>query len=73
MGLKYFPVGILWVPNLFLWVFRGSKIFCGGYFVGSKFFLEGNYVILREKIYRIKSHETKWHRNISQTLYYIPD
>ena len=58
VGLKYFPVGILWVPNLFPWVFRGSKIFSGGYFVRSKFFLEGNYVILREKIYRIKSHET---------------
>ena len=47
MGPKSFPVGISWVQNFFWWIFRGFKIF-----------LVGNYVILREKIYRIKSHET---------------
>ena len=31
-------VGSLWVPNFFLWVFGGSRIFSRGYFVGLQFF-----------------------------------
>ena len=34
-------LGISWVQNIFLWVFRGSQIFSRGYFVGLKFFLVG--------------------------------
>ena len=40
-------VCISWVWNLFLWVFRGSKIFSRGYFVGLKFFLVIDFVIQR--------------------------
>ena len=36
-----FCVGILWVSDFFLWVFRGSPISSCGYFVGPKFFLVG--------------------------------
>ena len=31
----------MWVLKFFLWVFRGSKIFSRGYFVGLKIFLVG--------------------------------
>ena len=34
-------VGISWVWNFFSWIFRGSKIFSRGFFVGLKFFLVG--------------------------------
>ena len=33
--------GILWVQNIFSWVFRGSQFFFRRYFVGPKFFLVG--------------------------------
>ena len=46
MDLKFFHVSISsaqiffsCVQNIFWWVFRGSKIFSYGYFVGPKFFL----------------------------------
>ena len=31
---KYFVVGISWAEKVVSWVFRGSKIFPTGYFVG---------------------------------------
>ena len=34
-------VGISWAQYFFLWVFRGSQVFCCGYFVGPRFFLVG--------------------------------
>ena len=41
VGPNYFLVGILWVQNIFSWVFRGFKLFSRGYFVGPKYFLVG--------------------------------
>ena len=45
LGLKFFLVGISWVPeffswvqNFFSWVFCGSKIFSCGYFVCPRFY-----------------------------------
>ena len=32
---NFFLVGILWAQNILSWVFRGSRIFSGGYFVGN--------------------------------------
>ena len=34
-------VGISWAQYFFLRVFRGSQVFCCGYFVGPRFFLVG--------------------------------
>ena len=41
VGPKIFLVGILWVQNIFSWVFCVSQIFSRGCFVGPKFFLMG--------------------------------
>ena len=41
VGPNFFLVGISWVSNFFLWVFRESQSFSSGYFVGQKFFLVG--------------------------------
>ena len=35
-------VGILWIEKFFWWVFRWSKVFSHGYFVGSNFFFLGS-------------------------------
>ena len=35
---KIFLVGISWVQNIFLRVFRGFQIFSHGYFLGPKFY-----------------------------------
>ena len=40
-GSKIFFVGISRVQNIFLWVFRGSKIFSRGYVMDQKCFLVG--------------------------------
>ena len=40
---RFFLVGILWVQNLFLWVFCGLEIFSWGYFCRSKIFNCGLY------------------------------
>ena len=53
-------VGISWVTNFFLWVFRGSQLFSRGYFVGSKFFLVGNFVV-----FSCWLHEKKWPEKVS--------
>ena len=58
-----------WVPIFLSWVFRGSPFFLlGNYFVGPRFSLEGNFVILSSWW-----NEKKWHRNISETTYIIPN
>ena len=52
-------VAILWVQNIILRAFRGSKLFSRGYFVGPKVFLAGiswfpiffSWVFLRSKIF----------------------
>ena len=38
VGLKFFLMGISWVPHFFSWIFGGSEIFCRAYFVGPNFF-----------------------------------
>ena len=79
VGPNFFLVGISWVSSFLLWVFRGSQSFSSGYFVGPKFFLVG---IRWSKIFsRVENFvnfscwppEKKWHRNMSQTTYSIPN
>ena len=65
---KYLLVGISRVSNFSSWVFRGPKIFSRGYFACLNFSLVGNFVI-----FSCCSHEQKWHWNISQTTYSIPN
>ena len=67
-GPRYFLVGISWVQSFPSWVYRGSKIFFRGYFVGPKFSLVSNFVN-----FSCWPQEKKWHRNISQTPYSIPN
>ena len=58
-----------WVPNFLSWVFRGSQFFLvGNYFVGPRFSLAGNFVILSSW-----PNEKKWLRNIFETTYLIPN
>ena len=49
VGLKLFLVNISWVQNFSSWVFRGSKIFSCGYFVGPKF---SSWVFVGAKFFR---------------------
>ena len=52
-------------PNFFSWVFRESKVFSRGYKISSRV---GNVVN-----FSCCPHEKQWHRNISQTVYSIPN
>ena len=74
-------MGGVYSETHFLHIFsRGSQIFYRGYFVGLKFFSqvnyfvgprfwpEGNFVILSSW-----PNEKKWHRNIPEILYFIPN
>ena len=56
MGLKFLLVGILWIQSFCWWVFRGSKTFICGYFVGPIFFLVGPKYLLVD---------ISWDRNLA--------
>ena len=65
----FFLAGISWVQVFFLRVFRGSKIFSRGYFVGP-IFSRGYFVIQRLSVvgYMRKSGRKQWSINTSQHL-----
>ena len=49
--LHHVFVGISWVSNFFLCIYRGSKFSFRGYFLGPEFSLVGNFVIFSCFIY----------------------